>query len=218
MAQARFKFEFFQASEKQAGALANMTVEFWVDSTCIVRTRGWQIRDGRNGLFASGPQYKTNKTNPQTGKAVYGNYVQFWPRTYDSNRNVTSNTDEKFKAFQNECVAAYTTWLQNGGKNNESPDDDGSSLAPSIPSARGAMAPATTAPVLPNAVAGVLPAGWTTSVDRRSGKRYFSDTKGNVYMEGDPRLDDALSISATPTNTKASDNDPFASFGSVPGR
>lgn len=207
MGNARFAFEFYAASDKQTGTLANMTVQLWVGNDCIVQSRGWQIREGRNGVFASGPQYKTNKVDEKTKKPVYGNYVQFFPKMYDKNQNVTSNTSDQYKAFQDQCVAEYQAWANGGNKSgrSQSPSvlEDGASLAPRIP------VPAASPSV-------VLPAGWTTNLDRVTGRRYFADPQGNVYLEGDPRIAAILSGNQKPA--ALAQNDPFASFGSVPGR
>ena len=196
---ARFNFDFFTPNKGAPSFVkANFNVELWIGDTCLLTTKDWSMRESKEGkIYPVGPQKKYVKD----GKDVYFNLVMFFPSTDPNDKGVTPG----FKKFPDECINAYNEWLANGSPRGGAPrrapqvQNDGSSLQPRIP-AQGSGQPA--------------PAGWTAGYDRQSGRRYYTDGQGNVAFDGDPRLS---SPPGTPKPTQPQ-NDPFASFGSVPGR
>jgi len=203
---ATFVFNYFPASERQKGCLANVTIEVVTDGKVLVRSRCWQMRESRNGPFLAAPEYKSNRPNPK-GRG-YTAYTQIWPKTYDQAGNVTVDTSEEYKSFQNQGLASYNTWVQSNGGN--SPQVQ--SISPQVNTQR-------VVETIPT-----LPAGWTTAIDTQHNKRYFTDAQGTIYFEGDPRLASLLAGNiATPVATPApapaggGAPDPFDAF-TNPGR
>lgn len=215
MGQPRFEFEFFNASENQKGSLANFVVGLWVDNLCILKCKGWNIRTGQHGLYPSGPQYDSKKPDPKRqGKTQWYNYLNFFPKPYvEGETGVT----EQYKAFQDQCVQAYQAW-DAAGRPSSRDNQQAKPAYQAAPANAGRQAGASLAPRIPApAAAPALPVGWTRNTDRRTNQTYFTDPSGTVYFDGDPRLGAALASVPAPKAAQPA-NDPFASFGSVPGR
>lgn len=191
-----FAFDIYPASDKQKqfGIVANASVSIVINGNELVKLKGWNYRTGSNGVFITGPSQKTNKM--KDGKAVYMNYVQLFPRSYNAEGQATNDRSEEYKAFQGQALQAYQTWEANGGNTQTSAPSAGSSLAPSTPT---------------------LPQGWKSGVDTGSGRKYFILPDGSIVFadSGDPRLAVLNSGAATPApQAAANEDDIFAQFGS----
>lgn len=185
--QVRYNFVISPVSPKQqeAGFLANVTVEILVNDTVFIRTRGWNIRNGKTGPFLVGPQFRTGRVDANN-KAVWVNYVQFWPSVRDANGNVTVDNTHLYKAFQEEALDAYNKFLNQNG--------------------------ASSAPVSQQQVSRPnLPNGWRVNRDNQTGKVFYIDPSGNVYNESDPRLA-AILAPQKAVSPPAPAGNPFSAF------
>lgn len=69
----------------------------------VLEVQGFKVIEGRNGLFVSSPQTKSNKIDEQSGKNIYFDDVRFTdPRAEDARRSPLQ--EEVFAAI----LAKYT--------------------------------------------------------------------------------------------------------------
>lgn len=154
-----FVYQFKVPSAAQKYNKANFNLEVWSENGCVMSIGGWAIKEGKNGLYAQGPQYTIGEGNDKK----YKNHVFMFPGKGDES--------EKFKAFQQDVIAAYNAWVEEG----RTEGDAGRSLV-------------TAAPQVQTAPAVALPAGWITNIDANTQRRYYMSPQGELLWEGDPKL------------------------------